>query len=171
MNKKKAHINEDMLLDDDLGSMFLDEDGSDVFGEDELDNSHNDLQQTDDQEVEDESEEDNGDAQLAIDVSETPTELIIKARVAGVDRQDLDVVISEGILTISGTLMSSDSEDILHYHYQECYWGRFYRQIALPVPVKEDTESLEGCAVLKEGVLTIRLIKEKMEAARKITIN
>ena len=104
--------------------------------------------------------------QLAVDVYETQERLIVKARTAGVNKSDLDVSISDGILTISGTLSSGDDSEATQWHIQECYWGEFSRTLALPVPVKED----EVEAVLKDGVLTIGFTKIKQEQARKIEI-
>jgi HSP20 family protein len=103
---------------------------------------------------------------LAIDAYETEDRLVIKARTAGVNKQDLDVSISDGILTISGTLSSGNEEEIQQWHIQECYWGEFSRTLALPVPIKED----EVEAVLKDGVLTISFVKIKQEQARRIQI-
>ena len=104
--------------------------------------------------------------QLAVDVYETQEKLIVKARTAGVNKSDLDVSISDGILTISGTLSSGDDTEATQWHMQECYWGEFSRTLALPTPVKED----EVEAVLKDGVLTIGFTKIKQEQARKIEI-
>jgi HSP20 family protein len=110
-------------------------------------------------------EEDIMPGQLALDVYETSDRLVVKARTAGVNKQDLDVSISEGILTITGTLASGE-EDVVQWHLQECYWGDFSRTLALPTPVKE--EEIE--ATLKDGVLTISFIKVKQEQAKKIEI-
>jgi HSP20 family protein len=104
--------------------------------------------------------------QLAVDVYETDEKLVVKARTAGVNKEDLDVSISDGILTISGTLSSGDDTEATNWHIQECYWGEFSRTLALPVAVKED----EVSAVLKDGVLTISFGKVKQEQAKKITI-
>ena len=57
--------------------------------------------------------------QLAVDVYETPEQLIVKARTAGVNKNDLDVSIADGVLTISGTLSSGDDSDATHWHVQE----------------------------------------------------
>ena len=92
--------------------------------------------------------------------------MVIKARTAGVNKEELDVSISDGILTISGTLNSGDDTDATNWHIQECYWGEFSRTLALPVSVKED----EVEAVLKDGVLTIKFNKIRQEAAKKIQI-
>lgn len=104
--------------------------------------------------------------QLAVDVYETTDLLVIKARTAGVNRNDLDVSIADGVLTISGTLSSGDDAEATHWHVQECYWGEFSRTLVLPVAVKED----EVKAVLKDGVLTVTFNKVKQEQARKIQI-
>ncbi|MGE5327776.1 MAG: Hsp20/alpha crystallin family protein, partial [Thiobacillus sp.] len=87
-------------------------------------------------------------------------------RTAGVNKEELDVSISDGILTISGNLNSGDEADATNWHIQECYWGEFSRTLALPVSVKED----EVEAVLKDGVLTIKFNKVRQEAAKKIQI-
>lgn len=104
---------------------------------------------------------------LAVDVYETKEKLYVKARTAGVNKDDLDVSISDNTLTIKGTLSSGDEVDAEDYHIQECYWGEFSRTLALPVPVKED----EVEAVLKDGVLTIGFTKLKQETVKKITIS
>ena len=104
---------------------------------------------------------------LAVDVYETKEKLYVKARTAGVNKDDLDVSIADNTLTIKGTLSSGDEVDAENYHIQECYWGEFSRTLALPVPVKED----EVEAVLKDGVLTISFTKVKQETVKKITIS
>ena len=104
--------------------------------------------------------------QLAVDVYETADQLVIKARTAGVNKNDLDVSIADGVLTISGTLSSGDDTAATKWHVQECYWGEFSRTLVLPVQVKED----EVKAVLKDGVLTITFNKVKQEQAHKIQI-
>jgi len=104
--------------------------------------------------------------QLALDVYETKEKLIVKARVAGVNKEDLDVSISDNTLTIRGTLSSGEEADTENYHLQECYWREFSRTVTLPVPVKEE----EIDAVLKDGVLTINFDKLKQDTVKKIEI-
>jgi HSP20 family protein len=147
--------NEDLLIEDELAAAFLSDD---------------DLTTTDptaptsDDNWDDSQEEFLG--QLAVDVYETEEKLVVKARTAGVNKEDLDVSISDGILTISGTLSSGDDAEATNWHIQECYWGEFSRTLALPVSVKED----EVDAVLKDGVLTISFNKIKQEQAKRIQI-
>lgn len=100
--------------------------------------------------------------QLAVDVYETADKLVVKARTAGISKSDLNVTISDNILTISGILSGGEDENATAWHIQECYWGEFSRTIALPVQVKEEEGSVR--AELKDGVLTITFDKEKVEA-------
>lgn len=147
--------NDDLLMEDELAAAFLTDDTA--VTED------NTAVVTTDESWE---EEEPMPGQLAVDVYETQEKLVVKARTAGVNKSDLDVSISDGILTISGTLSSGDDTEATQWHMQECYWGEFSRTLALPVPVKED----EVEAVLKDGVLTIGFTKVKQEQARKIEI-
>lgn len=155
--------NDDLLIEDELAAAFLNDDSS--AGEPAQLSQPDPALQGDDAQVWGETEED-FPGQLAVDVYESNEQLIVKARTAGVNKEDLDVSISDGILTISGTLSSGDESDATNWHIQECYWGEFSRTLALPVPVKED----EVGAVLKDGVLTISFQKVKQEQAKKITI-
>ncbi|SRR6266496_615775 len=151
--------NDDLLIEDELAAAFL--------NDDELSEQQQQAVApvANDNAAWEESEED-FPGQLAVDVYETDEKLIVKARTAGVNKEDLDVSISDGILTISGTLSSGDDSEATNWHIQECYWGEFSRTLALPVAVKED----EVEAVLKDGVLSIGFSKIKQEQAKKITI-
>lgn len=148
--------NDDLLIEDELAAAFLNDDDL---------STTNDSAPAAADDSWDESEEQFA-GQLALDVYETEERLIVKARTAGVNKEELDVSISDGILTISGTLSSGDETDATNWHVQECYWGEFSRTLALPVTVKE--EDVE--AVLKDGVLTISFNKVKQEQAKKIPV-
>ena len=154
--------NDDLLIEDELAAAFLNDDS--LADDSSVAAPQQDANVTNDANWED--SEDDLPGQLAVDVYETDEQLIIKARTAGVNKEDLDVSISDGILTISGTLSSGDDSAATNWHIQECYWGEFSRTLALPVAVKED----EVAAVLKDGVLTITFAKVKQEQAKKITI-
>lgn len=160
---------DDMLMEDDLAAAFL-------GGEEEMpapaeENAAEEDVMVDEPEdvAEDEWEStDEFPGQLAVDVYETADKLIVKARTAGISKSDLDVSISDNILTISGVLSAGEEEQTTRWHIQECYWGEFSRTIALPVQVREDENSVK--AELKDGVLTISFEKEKTEAPKKIAI-
>lgn len=154
--------NDDLLIEDELAAAFLDNDDS------MADDSSVAAPQQDNAAAEDnwEEAEDDFPGQLAVDVYETDEQLIVKARTAGVNKEDLDVSISDGILTISGTLSSGDDTAATNWHIQECYWGEFSRTLALPVAVREEGIAAE----LKDGVLTITFEKVKQEKATKIPV-
>ncbi|HEX5797609.1 MAG TPA: Hsp20/alpha crystallin family protein [Candidatus Saccharimonadales bacterium] len=152
---------QDLLMEDELTAAFL--------GDDEVASSAASASTTEnpqDASEEEWEEEDAVPGQLAVDVYETKEKLIVKARTAGVNKQDLDVSLSDNTLSIRGTLSAGGEHQVENYFVQECYWGEFSRSIALPVPVKED--DIE--AVLKDGVLTISFTKVNQETVKKIQV-
>jgi HSP20 family protein len=157
----RKNRDEDLLMEDELTAAFLDDEelASDSGGEQEAEQA---AAQPDDWD-----EEEAVPGQLAVDVYETKEKLIVKARTAGVNKQELDVSIADNTLSIRGTLSAGAEDEVENYFVQECYWGEFSRSIALPVPVKEE----EVEAVLKDGVLTISFTKVKQDTVKKIQIN
>lgn len=157
---------EDLLLEDELTAAFLgEEDTSNMAvmpADDDLGMDAPENEQPQDDWEEDEAVP----GQLAVDVYETKERLVVKARTAGVNKNDLDVSIADNTLSIRGTLSAGEELGVENYFVQECYWGEFSRSIALPVPVKED----EIEAVLKDGVLTISFTKLKQDTVKKIQI-
>ncbi len=153
----RRNRDEDLLMEDELTAAFL--------GDDDLGTDDTAAQPA---ATNDDWEEDDAvlPGQLAVDVYETKERLVVKARTAGVNKNDLDVSIADNTLSIRGTLSAGNEEDVENYFVQECYWGEFSRSIALPVPVKED----EIEAVLKDGVLTISFTKLKQDTVKKIQV-
>ncbi len=161
---------DDLLMEDDLAAAFLGGDEELAAPNTTQEVAEEPAQETSES-VEDGGWDDTTDdfpGQLAVDVFETADKLVVKARTAGISKSDLDVSISDNILTISGVLSGGEDEQTTRWHIQECYWGEFSRTIALPVQVKEDENSVK--AELKDGVLTITFEKEKTEAPKKIEI-
>lgn len=157
----RRNRDDDLLMEEDeLTAAFLGDDDSVTAAADDAAMQ----QPTATQDEWDEEQDVTG--QLAVDVYETKEKLVVKARTAGVNKNDLDVSISDNILSIRGTLSAGNEDDVENYFVQECYWGEFSRSIALPVPVKED----EIEAVLKDGVLTISFAKVKQDTVKKIQV-
>lgn len=156
----------DLLMEDELTAAFLDDAAPVGIADEPMQQPAPMTSQGGDEDWDDEQMQDMP-GMLAVDVYETREKLYVKARTAGVNKDDLDVSISDNTLTIKGTLSSGEEADTENYHIQECYWGEFSRTLALPVPVKED----EVEAVLKDGVLTIGFTKVKQETVKKITIS
>ena len=157
---------DDLLMDDDLAAAFL-------GGEEEVATPKDITEEITPEPVSEPAEDewetaDDFPGQLAVDVYETADKLVVKARTAGISKSDLDVSISDNILTISGVSSGGEDEQTTRWHIQEWYWGELSRTIALPVQVREDENSVK--AELKDGVLTISFEKEKTEAPKKIAI-
>ncbi|OHA18867.1 MAG: hypothetical protein A2836_00455 [Candidatus Taylorbacteria bacterium RIFCSPHIGHO2_01_FULL_45_63] len=100
------------------------------------------------------SEDDSG-GELPVDVYQTTDDIIIKAMVAGVKPEDLDISITRDMVTIKGTRESSREVTEENYFFKELFWGSFSRTILLPQEIEvEESEAIE-----KNGLLTLRLPK------------
>jgi len=106
------------------------------------------------------------EGQLTIDVYQTPSDIIIKSTIAGVKPEELDIAISNDMVTIKGYREKDEEVRAEDYYYQECYWGAFSRSVILPV----DVESDKAEAGIKNGVLTIRLPKIEKIRTKKIKV-
>ncbi|GIW69130.1 Hsp20/alpha crystallin family protein [Candidatus Parcubacteria bacterium] len=106
------------------------------------------------------------EGELSVDLYETPDELIVKAIVAGVKPEDLDIAISRDLITIRGSRLSGREVENGQVLMQEVFWGAFARTLSLPSEV--DIESAQ--ATVKDGVLTIRLPKIDKYRQRKIKV-
>jgi HSP20 family protein len=151
---------DDLLMGDDITAAFLSEE------EVQTQEPPDAPQPVADEPADEWNEDEPVAGQLAVDVYETKERLVVKGRVAGVNKGDLDVSISDNTLTVRGTLSAGNEEGVENYFLQECYWGEFSRSLVLPVPVKED----EIEAVLKDGVLTISFSKLKQDTVKKIEV-
>lgn len=104
--------------------------------------------------------------QLALDIYQTASDVIVEAPIAGVKPDDLDISINNDVLTIKGQRKRSkkiEHDDLL---YAEVHWGEFSRSIILPVDVINDRIEAE----LKDGILTVRLPKAKKSRSIKVKV-
>ena len=106
------------------------------------------------------------EGQLTIDVYQTPQDIIIKSTIAGVSPEDLDITITNDMVTIKGKREKDEEIRTDDYYYQECYWGAFSRSVILPV----DVEAEKAEAGMKNGILTIRLPKVEKVKTKKIRV-
>ncbi|HVY72784.1 MAG TPA: Hsp20/alpha crystallin family protein [Candidatus Paceibacterota bacterium] len=100
-------------------------------------------------------EEEEQEGELAVDVYQTPTHIIIKAMIAGVRPEDLDVSITRDMVTLRGKRERHTEGTAGDFFFQELYWGAFSRTIVLP----QEVEIEEAEATEKHGLLTIKLPK------------
>lgn len=111
-----------------------------------------------------EGEEQEG--QLTVDVFQDDQNIVIQSTIAGVSPEDLDVSITNDMVTIRGERRQSHDVDAEDYFYQECYWGTFSRSIILPIEIDADRAE----AKIKNGVLTIRIPKANTAVTRKLKV-
>jgi len=106
------------------------------------------------------------EGQLAVDIYQTKDELIIKAPIAGVKPEDIDITITDDVVTVKGHRSDTKEVESEHYFAQECYWGAFSRSVILPVSTVAD----KAQASFKNGILSIRIPKADQAKVRKIQI-
>lgn len=108
-----------------------------------------------------------GEGQLTIDVFQTEDDVVIQSTIAGVSDKDLDISVTNDMVTIKGSRIPEQKIKHSDYYYQELYWGPFSRSIILPVDVDADNAK----ASMKNGVLTIRLPKLDKIRTKKIRVS
>jgi len=111
-------------------------------------------------------EEENSEGELSMDVYQTPDEIIIKAMIAGVKPENLDVDISRDMVTVKGYREEQKHVDEEDYFYRELYWGSFSRTILLP----QEIEPEEASATEKHGLLEIHLPKIDRKKSTKLKV-
>jgi len=102
----------------------------------------------------------------AFDVSETGSELIVKVEVPGTDKKDINITVSDGMLTIKGEKKHEKKDENGHYHRVETRYGTFSRTLRLPTEVEADKVD----ATYKDGVLNVTLPKSEAVEPKKIEI-
>ena len=105
------------------------------------------------------------EGQLAVDVYQTDDELIIQSAIAGIKPGDLDITAQGDTVVIRGIRENGRSEE-KNYFYKECFWGRFSREIILPI----EADAARAEASMTDGVLTIRIPKIEKGKTKKIVI-
>lgn len=102
----------------------------------------------------------------SVDVSERDKDIIVKAEIPGVEKDDIDIALEGRLLTIRGEKKHEKEEKNEHYHRVESSFGYYRRTIELPTAVDESKVE----AKYKNGVLKINLRKAKGAETRKIEI-
>jgi HSP20 family protein len=102
----------------------------------------------------------------SIDVAESDDAFTVKAEVPGMDKNDLDITLTDGLLTIKGEKKNERKEEKENYHLMESSYGSFSRTLRLPVDVELNAVD----AKYKDGVLTIVLPKAEKVQPKKIEV-
>jgi HSP20 family protein len=102
----------------------------------------------------------------AFDVSETENELILRAEIPGMDKKDIDIQLTDGVLTIKGEKRHEKEDKEENYHFIERSYGTFSRSMRVPF----DVEIEKVDATYKDGVLKVTLPKSETAKLRKIDV-
>ena len=100
------------------------------------------------------------------DIYEEKDQLVMKTELPGIDRRDLDISLEGDRLAIKAEKKEEVKEAGAAHHTRERYYGRYFRSVKLPYPVKEDKIS----ATFENGVLGLRLPRAEDVKAKKIEI-
>jgi HSP20 family protein len=110
-----------------------------------------------------------GEISPSIDIFEDGNNVVVKAEVPGMKRDDLDVILTEDTISISGHKKSEEKVQRHDFHRVERSFGTFTRRLRLPAAVLPD----KAKATFKDGVLEIIIPKAetgRATAVRKVTV-
>ncbi|HUI59119.1 MAG TPA: Hsp20/alpha crystallin family protein, partial [Steroidobacteraceae bacterium] len=89
------------------------------------------------------------------DISETDKEYLIRAELPAVKKEDIQVTVDNGIITIKGERKQQKEDKNERFHRVENFYGSFERSFSVPDNVKADSISCES----KDGVLSVHIPK------------
>ncbi len=104
--------------------------------------------------------------ELSVDVYQTADSIVVKAFIAGVQPNTVDISLTREMLTISGMRQDEKEVEDDNYFQRELYWGTFSRTILLPEEVDVDMAE----ASEKHGILMIRLPKINKKREMKLKV-
>jgi HSP20 family protein len=102
----------------------------------------------------------------SLDVIDRDDDIFVRAEIPGIDKKDLNVSITDNLLTIKGQSSSDKKEEKGDYHRHEISKSSFARSVTLPGSV----DSSKAIANLKDGILEITLPKVESSKRHKITV-
>lgn len=103
----------------------------------------------------------------AVDIHEEASRFVLTADVPGVGRENIDITLEDGVLTVKGERSAEQNANNEGYRRRERLHGTFLRQFTLPDTV--DAEHIS--ATVKDGVLVIEIPRLDKPQPRKITVN
>lgn len=103
----------------------------------------------------------------AIELQDSPENLILRAQLPGIDRKDLDIQVTREAVLIAGERRYGPSHQDQGYFRSEFRYGKFHRVVPLPIPVQHDQASAD----FKDGILTLTLPKDEKERNRVVKLN
>jgi len=102
----------------------------------------------------------------SVDLYEDHDKLFVKVEVPGMEKEDIDISLHDGVLAISGERKAEEKYDNAETHRTERFVGHFRRALSLPIAVQADKAS----ANYQDGVLTITLPKAEEAKPKQIQV-
>ncbi|MCB8927985.1 MAG: Hsp20/alpha crystallin family protein [Ardenticatenaceae bacterium] len=102
-----------------------------------------------------------------LDVTENEDTFTVKAAVPGMNPDDLEITITDNVLTIKGETQDEEVRDDEKVHLRERRFGSFMRSISLPTPVESDNVE----ANMENGVLTLQIPKAEAVKPKRIAVH
>ena len=102
----------------------------------------------------------------AVDVFDTQEAVVLKAELAGMDPDDIQIEVEDNVLTIKGERKFEEAVDEERYYRVERRFGSFQRSLALPQGVKAD----EIVAGYEDGILTLTVPKAPEQKPQRIAV-
>lgn len=110
-----------------------------------------------------------GDSEIitpVVDIYEEKDDIVVKAELPGMDKDDIEVNISDSELTLKGEKKKEEKIEEENYYRSERSYGAFVRSVELPTDVQADKIT----ASFKNGVLEVRLPKTQEAKAKEIKV-
>lgn len=104
---------------------------------------------------------------VALDVHEDKDNVYVKAELPGMKKEDIELSLHDGCLSISGERKSETSHEGAEVYRAERFFGRFQRTVTLPTLVANDKVK----AQYKDGVLTVTLPKAEEAKPKHIDVS
>lgn len=107
------------------------------------------------------------DWSIALDVAENEDTYLVKATVPGINPDDLEITLEDGVLTLKGEILRDEEVEDVKYHVRERRHGSFSRSIRFPMAVNGDAVE----ATYNNGILSLNIPKAEAVKPKRITIN
>lgn len=101
-----------------------------------------------------------------VDIVEDEKEIVVKAELPEMKKEDVKVTVDQGVLTISGERRLEKEEKHKKYHRIESEYGSFFRSFTLPAAVIAE----KVAADFKDGILKVHLPKETKTGGKSVEI-
>ena len=102
-----------------------------------------------------------------VDMFDKDNEIVVKAEVPGIDKENIKISVSGSVLTIKGEMKKEEEVKEEDYYYAERSYGSFSRSLTLPCKVEEGKIKAE----YKDGILELHLPKEAKSQPKEIKVD